>query len=123
MKRRSTAELVAAMIVSIMAGPKIAKVILIDIGIDDHHTEFIRRHVGALRAAGLVRIAQWHGRWPMYGWQSEPFAKADEPAPIRVTPEKKAPRWHMTPERVPKPAPMPTRPNSVFHLGSAEGRL
>ncbi len=116
MKRRPTAELVAAMIVSIMGGPKIAKTILLDVGIDDHHTESIRRHVGALRAAGLVRIAQWHGRWPMYGWQSTPFALPDEPKPIRPEVAKREPRWHLTPERVPKAVAL--RPSSVFQPGA-----
>jgi len=118
MKPRTTAELVALMLTSMHARPCLRKQLLIDLGLPPSRTELIKPHMRALIDSGLVRIAAWQDQNPLFRAQSAPFALPDEPKPIRPEVARREPRWHMTPERVPKAAAAPLRPASVFNLGA-----
>ena len=108
---RHPAEVVAAMVVSLMREPCLLKMILLDAGMHPDKTNRIQKHMRALRAAGLVRVHSWAGDDPRYVWQSAPFALPDVPKETPTRPPR-VERWKR-PEVVVLPAAA-----SVFEWGN-----
>ena len=99
-----------------MRGPIGAKNICLTVGVSEHKTDSVAKHIEAFRAAGLVYVHSYsHYRRAQYAWQPQLFFFPDA-----VIPAAKRTRKRKLPEVVVKSKPKPAfGPNSVFALGAA----
>lgn len=112
MTRRGGPEISATIIDRLAAGPATQAQLCVAVGVKSKScVHAVKPYLVAYRARGWVRIADWfRGAWPMYEWQTHPYALPDVPRPVKGMKERPRP---------PAVVLIPKKPASAFTWGRA----